>query len=81
MDRKRPDACFRYPRCIAPLLHGYRGRHPVAMPALLTAIRAVGDFVAANRETLEEIEINPIILREHDVLAVDALLRTQGDRS
>ncbi|WP_112312139.1 acetate--CoA ligase family protein [Pseudogemmobacter bohemicus] len=59
-----------------PLLDGYRGR-PRADVATLAAIAArLGALMAAD-DSLEEIEINPVLLRETGAVAVDALVRRE----
>lgn len=63
---------------IAPLLDGYRGGLPVDRPALLDAIDAVQDCVAAYAERLIELEINPLIASADRAVAVDALI-TMGE--
>ncbi|MCX7558207.1 acetate--CoA ligase family protein [Sulfitobacter sp. F26204] len=60
---------------IAPLLHGYRGASAVDLPSVLKAINAVQDFAIAHRDTLQEVEINPLICTATDAIAADALLR------
>lgn len=59
----------------APLLTGYRGSPRLAVAALADAIVAISRFAAANEETIEAVEINPLLVREHDVLALDALIQ------
>jgi hypothetical protein len=60
---------------IAPLLNGYRGAAPADMVAILRAIRAVQDYCIAHRDSLQEIEVNPLICTPADAIAADALLR------
>lgn len=57
-----------------PLLNGYRGRRAGDIDALIAAALALADVMAGD-DSLEEIEINPIILRETGAVAVDALIR------
>lgn len=56
-----------------PLLDGYRGRARADVGALVAAVLALQDGMAD--PGLEEIEINPLILREVGAVAVDALVR------
>lgn len=57
-----------------PLLDGYRGR-PRADVAAVAAIAAkLGALMLAD-DALEEIEINPVLVRETGAVAVDALIR------
>ncbi len=57
-----------------PLLNGYRGR-PKADVAAVTAIAARLGALMLERPDLEEIEINPILVRTGGAVAVDALVR------
>jgi len=60
-----------------PLLDGYRGR----ARADVAAVVAIADRLAAlmlARPELEEIEINPILVRTHGAVAVDALIRKES---
>ncbi len=61
-------------RC-APLLSGYRGRPAADMDAILQAVVAVQAYALANADTLEELEINPLICTATRAVAVDALIR------
>ena len=60
---------------ITPLLQGYRGTQGANIDAILDAIDVVQSYVIAHKNTLLEIEINPLIARETDAVAVDALIR------
>jgi acyl-CoA synthetase (NDP forming) len=57
-----------------PLLDGYRGR-PKADVAAVTAIAVRLGALMLERPDLEEIEINPILVRTDGAVAVDALVR------
>jgi hypothetical protein len=57
-----------------PLLDGYRGRARADVDALIVAAQRLADLMAHDA-TLEEIEINPIILCRTGAIAVDALIR------
>ncbi|HRK43794.1 MAG TPA: acetate--CoA ligase family protein, partial [Gemmobacter sp.] len=57
-----------------PLLDGYRGR-PRADVAALAAMAVRLGKVMAEDARLEEIEINPVMLRAEGAVAVDALIR------
>ena len=57
-----------------PLLDGYRGRPRADMAAVARIAVALGARMLAD-ETLEEIEINPILARATGAVAVDALIR------
>jgi acyl-CoA synthetase (NDP forming) len=57
-----------------PLLDGYRGRPKADMAAVVAMAVRLGALMLAD-ESLEEIEINPVIVREQGAVAVDALVR------
>ncbi|MCO4848225.1 MAG: acetate--CoA ligase family protein [Yoonia sp.] len=58
------------------LLHGYRGAPAADIDAIMRAIMAVQDYVLANVDHLQEIEINPLICTPDSAIAADALIRT-----
>ena len=60
---------------IAPVLKGYRGKDPVNLDALVMTLLALQKYVADHQDQLEELEINPLLLRANDVVAADALIR------
>ena len=57
-----------------PLLDGYRGRPRPDMAAVAAIAVALGKRMLAD-QSLEEIEINPILARAEGAVAVDALIR------
>jgi hypothetical protein len=57
-----------------PLLDGYRGRPKADMGAVASMAVRLGALMLAD-ESLEEIEINPVMVRESGAVAVDALVR------
>jgi acyl-CoA synthetase (NDP forming) len=58
------------------LLGGFRGRPPGDVGALTSALEAIGDFAWAERESLAELDVNPIVVRERGAgcVVVDALI-------
>ncbi len=56
------------------LLDGYRGRKRADMTALAALAVRLGEMMAVD-DRLEEIEINPVMVRETSAVAVDALIR------
>lgn len=68
---------------IAPLLHGYRGRRLGDLPAVVSAVLAIQCFALAHRDSLLELDVNPLIVRPagSGAIAVDALIRTIAERS
>jgi acyl-CoA synthetase (NDP forming) len=57
-----------------PLLDGYRGRTKADVAALAALAVRLGALMAEDA-SLEEIEINPVLVREIGAVAVDALIR------
>ncbi|WP_128515362.1 acetate--CoA ligase family protein [Tabrizicola thermarum] len=57
-----------------PLLDGYRGRPKADMGAVAAMAVRLGALMLAD-DSLEEIEINPVMVRETGAVAVDALVR------
>ncbi|CUH51302.1 acetate--CoA ligase family protein [Shimia marina] len=62
---------------IAKQLTGYRGAPPASIEAILDAAEALQAYVLANRTTLEEVEINPLICTPTRAVAADALIRKE----
>jgi acyl-CoA synthetase (NDP forming) len=60
----------------ATLLGGFRGRPPGDVGALARALEAIGDFAWAERESLGELDVNPIVVRQAGAgsVVVDALI-------
>ena len=59
----------------AKLLNGFRGAPAADMQAILNAIAAIQNYVLANADGLEEVEVNPLICTPTDAIAADALIR------
>ena len=57
-----------------PLLDGYRGRPRADMAAVAGIAVKLGALMLAD-DSLEEIEINPVLVRQDGAVAVDALIR------
>ncbi len=60
------------------LLKGFRGKPAASQPAIVAAVMAVQAYVTRNHETLDELEINPLICTPTRAVAVDALIRKAG---
>jgi acetate---CoA ligase (ADP-forming) len=56
---------------LSQLLAGYRGRPAADRAALETTALALGRFYLDHRGRIEEIEINPLIVRPQGAIAVD----------
>ncbi|WP_205314801.1 acetate--CoA ligase family protein, partial [Nonomuraea lactucae] len=61
-----------------PLLDGYRGRPRAAVDAVVAALVALSEAALALGERLDELEINPLAVDEHGVMALDLLIRSRG---
>jgi hypothetical protein len=59
---------------VATLLAGFRGRRPGDVVALCRCLTALADFAWAERACLGELDVNPIVVREHGCVVVDALI-------
>jgi acyl-CoA synthetase (NDP forming) len=57
------------------ILQGYRGAAAANINPLVDAVMSVQKYVEANKDSIVEIDINPLIVREQDAVAVDALVR------
>ena len=58
----------------AALLRGVRGRAPADVDALARAIVAVATLAEAHRENLRALDLNPLVVLERGVVAVDWLI-------
>lgn len=60
----------------APLFHGFRGRPRADLDAAADAILAIGGFVEDNPDSIEELDVNPLLLlpEGQGAVAADALL-------
>lgn len=61
LDANNAAAMVREMRCF-PLLEGARGRPACDIPALQSLLLRVSDFVVANAEVMEEMDLNPVWL-------------------
>lgn len=59
---------------IAKLLAGYRGKPAADMGAAVKSIMAIAAFAEAHRDTLLELDVNPLMVRADGAVAVDALV-------
>ena len=57
------------------LIDGYRGAPAGDFEAVLDAIEAIAAFAVANAATLQELDVNPLIVTPDAAVAADALLR------
>lgn len=66
---------------IAPLLDGYRGKPAADRTSILDAIDAIQSYVLDHIDTVEEVEVNPLIATPTRAVAADALIRKRHDQS
>ncbi len=59
---------------IAKLLAGYRGKPAADLSALVKSIMAIAAFAEAHRDTLLELDVNPLMVRADGAVAVDTLV-------
>ncbi|MBV9813459.1 MAG: acetate--CoA ligase family protein, partial [Acetobacteraceae bacterium] len=57
------------------LLQGFRGSEPVDLDDLAEVVVRVGTFLEDHADRVEELDINPVICRGGEILAVDALIQ------
>ena len=69
-------------RC-APMLEGWRGRKPADVEAAVGAILGIARFAIANRDRIEELDVNPLGVGAagQGAVALDALIRTRETRA
>ena len=56
------------------LFAGVRGRKPAHRPAVISAALALGRYALAERGTVVEVDINPLVVDDRRAVAVDALV-------
>ena len=68
---------------IAPLLHGFRGRPPGDVEALVDAVLAIANALEHGDTHVIELDVNPLLVRAagHGVVAVDALVTIERETS
>ena len=64
---------------IGRILTGYRNTQAAEMTKIATAVIAIQDYVLANRDTILEVEVNPLICTPTRAVAADALIRKSHD--
>jgi len=56
------------------LLHGYRGQDGADINTLIQVIKNIAQYVENNKETLLELDINPLAAGPKNTMALDALM-------
>jgi len=62
------------------VLRGMRGREPADLDAIADALLSVSRLVTDHRDTIEELDINPLVVFPRGAKALDALITTSADR-
>ena len=60
------------------LLRGFRGKPSCDLELLLDTILSIARFAQSNSEQLLELDINPLIITEHRVVAADVMIHQTG---
>jgi len=60
---------------LSPLLQGFRGRPAANIEAIVDVASTIAHFALEAGDQLEELDINPLIVTAHSVIAADALIR------
>lgn len=62
----------------APLLAGWRGSSPLDVAGLARAISGLSVLAVQQSDRLAAIEVNPLVVRERGVIALDAVIETKA---
>jgi acetyltransferase len=65
-------------RC-RPILDGVRGAPPLDVDAVARALAALSRFAWAQRERVQEVDLNPLFVLPSGVAAADALIVLRGE--
>jgi acetate---CoA ligase (ADP-forming) len=60
------------------LVEGFRGKSG-DQKAVIAAVQAVADFAKARATTIEELDVNPLLVLPNGAVAVDALIRMRKE--
>jgi hypothetical protein len=60
------------------LVEGFRGKSGDSQ-AVVAAVQAVADFAKAHAATIEELDVNPLLVLANGAVAVDALIRMRKE--
>ncbi|SDW44401.1 acetyl-CoA synthetase [Amycolatopsis xylanica] len=61
------------------LLTGFRSKPPADLAAVLDAVEAIAAYATSIKDTLAELDVNPLLVFARGVLAVDAVIRLRPD--
>ena len=59
------------------IFYGARGQSSVDIKSLITAIVNLSNLIAANSDRIDQVEMNPILVSQNNVVALDALIVTK----
>lgn len=62
---------------VSKLMHSWRGGASADMDAVVDAIASIASFAEENAATLQELDVNPLLITAQQAVAVDALIRTK----
>jgi acyl-CoA synthetase (NDP forming) len=62
------------------LLQGFRGKPGGDVDATVNAIMAIAHYATEHADTIAELDVNPLMVHEQGVVAVDALIREGGSQ-
>ncbi|MEJ6396418.1 acetate--CoA ligase family protein [Yoonia sp. 208BN28-4] len=57
------------------ILQGFRGKPAADIDAIIAAIMVITGYALANADTVQEVEVNPLICTAKNAIAADALIR------
>ena len=63
---------------IWPILNGYRNKKALPIKEVISTIFNLQKYVIENSDKIVEIEVNPLLIKEEEVIAADALLITES---
>jgi acyl-CoA synthetase (NDP forming) len=59
------------------LFYGTRGQLSVDIKSLVKLIVSMSNFIAANSDKVDQVEVNPVLVSEKQIIALDALIITK----
>jgi len=59
------------------LFYGARGQTSIDVKALTKLIVTLSNFIAANKDQVDQVEMNPVIVSQDQIIALDALIITK----
>ena len=59
------------------VLRGIRGQEPADLDAIVDALLCVSRLVTDHRDSIEELDINPLVVFPRGAKAIDALIKTR----